>query len=438
MKENAMIILKNARFIDPASRTDEIRDILVSEGKIIKMGEDLGLDASMIASAKGERLKTIDCSGLVAAPGLVDVHVHLREPGFTYKEDIASASAAAAAGGFTSIIGMANTNPPIDSEEGIVYVLKQGKKSSIKVKTCATITKGMQGKELVDMKYLRECGAAGFTDDGKPILDAELAKEAMRIARGLKTVLSFHEEDPRYIKENGINHGAVSEQLGLYGSESKAEYSMIERDCKLARETGATINIQHISTKEGVEFVRKAKKLGAKVFAEAAPHHFALTQEDVLKYKTNAKMNPPLRTEQDRLAIIEGLKDGTIEIIATDHAPHSKEEKEREFDKAPSGIIGLETALSLGIMHLVEPGHLTLSQLIAKMSYHPAKLYNLDAGVLKEDASADIVVFDPEMEWEYKESKSKSSNTPWLGARLQGRVLLTICAGRIVYDIREA
>lgn len=432
-----MIILKNARFIDPASRTDEIRDILVAEGKIIRMGEELGLDASMIASAKGERLHVVDCRGLVAAPGLVDVHVHLREPGFTYKEDIESAAAAAAAGGFTSIIGMANTNPPIDSEEGILYVLKRGRKCPIRIRTCATITRGMQGQELVDMKYLRECGAAGFTDDGKPILNADLAREAMRIARGLKTVLSFHEEDPRYIRENGINHGEVSERLGLYGSEARAEYSMIERDCKLARETGATVNIQHISTKEGVELVRKAKKLGAKVFAEAAPHHFALTQEAVLQYGTNAKMNPPLRTEQDRLAIIEGLKDGTIEIIATDHAPHSKEEKEREYDQAPSGIIGLETALSLGIMHLVEPGHLTLSQLIARMSYHPAKLYNLDAGVLKEDALADIVVFDPAMEWEYSESRSKSNNTPWLGSRLRGRVLLTICAGRVVHDIRE-
>lgn len=432
-----MIYLQNARLVDPATRTDGIRDILIADGKIVKIGEELYWDAPLIARAKGEKLYTIDCTGLAVAPGLVDVHVHLREPGFTYKEDIESAAAAAAAGGYTAIIGMANTNPVIDCEKTILYVLKKGRSCPIRVMTCATITKGMEGKELVDMKYLKECGAVGYTDDGRPLLDPEMAKEAMRKARNLKMVLSFHEEDPKYIKDNGINHGEVAKRLGLRGSESKAEYTMIERDCRFAKETGATVNIQHISTKEGVEFVRKAKKSGARVYAEATPHHFSLTEEAVLKYGTNAKMNPPLRTEKDRLAIIEGLKDGTIEIIATDHAPHSKEEKAREYKDAPSGIIGLETALSLGIMNLVEPGHLTLLQLISKMSYEPSRLYNLDIGMLKEDAPADIVIFDPKAEWNYTSSRSKSENTPWLGQRLQGKVLLTICSGRIVYDARK-
>lgn len=431
-----MIMLKGARVIDPATRVDDILDILVSERKIIKIGKDLAWDAPLIARAKGERLEVIDCDGLIAAPGLVDVHVHLREPGLTYKEDIASGARAAAAGGFTTIIAMANTKPAVDNEETLLEVLKQGRKACIKVKSCATITKGMMGEELVDLKGLKDSGAAGFTDDGMPLMDENMAREAMRIARGLKMVLSFHEEDARYVKESGVNHGAVAEKLGLYGAESKAEYLMVERDCKLAGETGATICIQHISTKEAVEAVRRAKKKGIRVFAEAAPHHFTLTEEAVLKYGTLAKMNPPLRTEADRLAIIEGLKDGTIELIATDHAPHSKEEKAREYVNAPSGIIGLETSLALGIMSLVDRGHLSIAQLISKMSYEPAKLYNLEAGILKEDMPADIVVFDMNREWIFDRTESKSNNSPWFGKKMKGQVVLTICEGDIVYDRR--
>lgn len=431
-----MIMLKGARVIDPATRVDDILDILVSERKIIKIGKDLAWDAPLIARAKGERLEVIDCDGLIAAPGLVDVHVHLREPGLTYKEDIASGARAAAAGGFTTIIAMANTKPAVDNEETLLEVLKQGRKACIKVKSCATITKGMMGEELVDLKGLKDSGAAGFTDDGMPLMDEKMAREAMRIARGLKMVLSFHEEDARYVKESGVNHGAVAEKLGLYGAESKAEYLMVERDCKLAGETGATICIQHISTKEAVEAVRRAKKKGIRVFAEAAPHHFTLTEEAVLKYGTLAKMNPPLRTEADRLAIIDGLKDGTIELIATDHAPHSKEEKAREYVNAPSGIIGLETSLALGIMSLVDRGHLSIAQLISKMSYEPAKLYNLEAGILKEDMPADIVVFDMNREWIFDRTESKSNNSPWFGKKMKGQVVLTICEGDIVYDRR--
>lgn len=431
-----MIMLKGARVIDPATRVDDILDILISERKIIKIGKELAWDAPLIARAKGERLEVIDCTGLIAAPGLVDVHVHLREPGLTYKEDIESGAKAAAAGGFTTIIAMANTKPAVDNEETLLQVLQKGRKACIKVKSCATITKGMMGEELVDLKGLKDSGAAGFTDDGMPLMDEKLAREAMRIARGLKMVLSFHEEDARYVKESGINHGVVAKQLGLYGAESKAEYLMVERDCKLAGETGATICIQHISTKEAVEAVRSAKKKGIRVFAEAAPHHFTLTEEAVLTHGTLAKMNPPLRKEEDRLAIIEGLKDGTIEIIATDHAPHSAEEKAREYIHAPSGIIGLETSLALSIMNLVDTGHLNIAQLISKMSYEPAKLYNLEAGVLKEDMPADIVVFDMNREWIFDRTESKSKNSPWFGKPMKGKVILTICDGDIVYDRR--
>jgi dihydroorotase, multifunctional complex type len=428
-----MMILRGARIIDPSSRINQVGDILVSEGKIIKVGEDLLLDAPLIARAKGEKLETIDCTGLVAAPGFVDTHVHFRDPGLTYKEDIQSGALAGAAGGFTTVIMMANTKPVVDSEESVLYAQKEGRKAPIRVKTCATITKGMIGKELVDMKLLKDAGAVGFTDDGLPIMGEDLVKEAMHNGRVLKMPLSFHEEDHVYITEPGVNAGEVAKKMGLTGADRLAESSMVERDCKLAKDTGAAIVIQHISAKESVEFVRKAKKSGARVYAEATPHHFSLTEEAVLQYKTLAKMNPPLREEADRLAIIEGLQDGTIDVIATDHAPHSKEEKDREFVKAPSGIIGLETALSLGIMNLVKPGYLSLSQLVARMSTEPAKIYDLDAGTLKEDAPADIVLFDPKKEWTYDRSYSKSSNSPWLHQKLRGKVVMTICGGRIVY-----
>ena len=415
-----MIMLKNVRLLDPQTRTDDIRDILISEGRVRKIDRDLYLDATLMARANGERLKVYDCTGLCAAPGFVDVHVHLREPGFEYKEDIESGARAAARGGFTTI-----------------EVLKKGRKTPINVKTCACITKGMKGEELADMKELREAGAVGFTDDGRPMLDKNLTREAMRCARSIKMPLSFHEEDPKYIKENGINHGYPSDEMHIYGSDRMAEISMVERDCKLARETGATISIQHISAKESVELERKAKKMGLRVFAEATPHHFSLIDKDVIKYGTLAKMNPPLREEADRMAIIEGLKDGTIDIIATDHAPHSKEEKDRDFVDAPSGIIGLETSFSLGIMNLVKPGYLSLMELINKMSYQPARLYNMDRGVLREDEIADIVVFDVNKEWKYDKSESKSSNSPWLGATLQGKVVYTICHGNVVYENLE-
>ena len=390
-----MIMLKNVRLLDPQTRTDDIRDILISEGRVRKIDRDLYLDATLMARANGERLKVYDCTGLCAAPGFVDVHVHLREPGFEYKEDIESGARAAVRGGFTTIVAMANTKPPIDTPERVFEVLKKGRKTPINVKTCACITKGMKGEELADMKELREAGAVGFTDDGRPMLDENLTREAMRCARSIKMPLSFHEEDPKYIKENGINHGYPSDEMHIYGSDRMAEISMVERDCKLARETGATISIQHISAKESVELVRKAKKMGLRVFAEATPHHFSLIDKDVIKYGTLAKMNPP------------------------------------------SGIIGLETSFSLGIMNLVKPGYLSLMELINKMSYQPARLYNMDRGVLREDEIADIVVFDINKEWKYDKSESKSSNSPWLGATLQGKVVYTICHGNVVYENLE-
>ena len=413
-----------AKILDPVNGTEKKADVLIENGRIAAVGE---LDES-----RCERI--VDASGLTLAPGLVDVHVHFRDPGLTYKEDILTGAAAAAAGGFTTVVCMANTKPVIDNPETLSYVLEKGKETGIHVLACGTVTKGMEGKELTDMEQLRRLGAAGFTDDGKPILDEKVLRAAMEQAARLNVPISLHEEDPAYIENNGINRGAVSKQLGIGGSPAEAEISMVERDCRLAEETGASVNIQHISTAGAVEAVRRSRQKGSHVTAEASPHHFAMTEDDVLKYGTLAKMNPPLRTEQDRLAVIEGLKDGTISIIATDHAPHSAEEKALPLTEAPSGILGLETALALGITCLVKPGHLTLMQLMERMSRNPARLYHLPCEGIQAGAPADLVLFDENEEWTVEGFHSRSSNSPFLGRKLCGRVRYTICGGRIVYE----
>ena len=372
----------------------------------------------------------------MVAPGLVDVHVHFRDPGFTYKEDIHTGAAAAAKGGFTTVVLMANTKPIVDNIETLNYVLEEGKKTGIHVLSTAAVSVGFKGQELTDMKALKAAGAAGFTDDGIPLKDGRLVREAMEQAAALNMPLSFHEEDPAYIQQNGINHGAVSKQLGIYGSPALAEDAMVARDCMIAKDTGAAIDVQHISSANSVAMVRLAKSLGANVWAEVTPHHFTLTEEAVLEHGTLAKMNPPLRTAADREALIEGLKDGTIDMIATDHAPHSAEEKGRSLTEAPSGITGLETALALGITSLVNKGHLTMVQLMEKMSLNPARLYHLECGCLEEGRPADLVIFDPEKTWTVKaeEFASKAANSPFIGTELTGKVAYTICGGKVVYE----
>lgn len=313
-----MIGIRGGRVLDPENGVDQVLDIAMEHGKIVSVGKP-------IEKAACERV--IDADGLVVAPGFVDVHVHFRDPGLTYKEDIGTGARAAVRGGFTTVVCMANTRPPVDNPETLVYVLEKGKETGIHVETCACVTRGMQGKELTDMKELKAYGAAGFTDDGIPILDRSLLRRAFEEAKVLDVPVSLHEEDPALIANNGINRGVVSEQFGIGGSPSEAEICMVTRDCELALATGAKVNIQHISTAGAVEAVRRAKAAGASVYAEACPHHFTLTEKAVLEHGTLAKMNPPLRTEADRLAVIEGLRDGTIDMIATDHAPHSQEEK---------------------------------------------------------------------------------------------------------------
>lgn len=534
------MIIRNIRIIDPASGLDEVGDIHINGERIEKIvtgsadgpvakqavGTSFGGGRAVGAGTDGASfdgagavgagtdgsantdVEIIDGTGLVCAPGLVDVHVHFRDPGFTHKEDIDTGSRAAAAGGFTSVVMMANTRPAIDNEETLRYVLEKAARQPIHVYTCADITEDLRGESLTDMAHLAEVGAVGFTDDGIPLRDAGICREAMITAGRLHMPLSFHEEDPAYITNNGINAGAASEYYGVGGSPREAEISMIRRDIEIAgavltdgnsdnpistyeavSETSTEsltdspagsgagfpggsmpeIVIQHISSAEGVELVRQARRTNPHIHAEATPHHFSLTEESIIRHGTMAKMNPPLRTEADRQAIIEGLRDGTIEIISTDHAPHSTEEKSRPITEAPSGIIGLETSLALGITSLVygirlesdnsnKPqadsdsgdrnrgssdrnpgsmanGYMTLPDLLRAMTVNPAKLYGLDAGRIYEGGPADLVLFDPDDKWTVSDNfVSKSSNSPFIGITLRGRVRKTICRGCIVFS----
>ncbi|WP_024620056.1 dihydroorotase [Metaclostridioides mangenotii] len=418
-----MILIKNGRLIDPKTRVDANLDILIKDGKIYRIG----------SFDEGDCSEVIDAKGCVVAPGLIDVHVHFRDPGYTYKEDLETGANSAARGGFTTVVCMANTKPIVDNEETLKYILDKSKELPINVLQSASITKSFSGRHIVDMEKLKALGAVGFTDDGLPLMDSKVVMDAMFKAKDLKVPLSFHEEDPSLIENTGINRGKAGEKLGIIGAPRVAEDVMVARDCMLALYTGAKVNIQHISSGVAVESVRMAKKLGADVVAEATPHHFTLTEDSVLKYGTYAKMNPPLRTEEDRLGIIEGLKDGTIEVIATDHAPHTKEEKSGDFIDSPSGIIGLETSLGLGITSLVDEGHLTLMELLEKMTINPAKIYGLNVGSIEEGKNADIVIFDIDKEWKVEDFASKACNTPFLGWTLKGRVEYTICNGEVVY-----
>lgn len=432
-----MILIKGGRTVDPVTKTDEINDVLI-EGSLIKdCGRDL-TDTYADGIKSGE-ITVIDAAGLVVAPGLVDAHVHFRDPGQTEKEDIISGAAAAAKGGVTAVICMANTKPPVDNAETLKYIHEKGETTGIHVLQTVTVTKGMKGQELVDMEALADEGAAGFTDDGLPILDPEVLRAALIRARELDLPVSLHEEDPAYIKAPGVNAGKAAEALGYGGAQALAEESMVGRDCEIALETGASLCIQHISSAKSVDTVRGYKARGADVHAEATPHHFTLTEDAVLKYGTNARMNPPLRTEADRLAIIDGIKDGTIDMIVTDHAPHTREEKARPMDKAPSGITGLETSLGLGIKELVAPGHISLMKLVELMSTAPAEFYRMVPGSIRRGAPADLVIFGENEEWEVREEDfaSKAANSPFIGWTLPGKVHYTICAGKVVYSLIE-
>lgn len=419
------MLIKNGFIMNPRTNEERQADIRIEDGIIKEIG--------VLQPEANEEI--LDINGLILAPGLVDTHIHFRDPGLTYKEDLHTGALSAAKGGFTSVICMANTSPTVDSVPVLTDILERAKDEKIRIYQACAVTTGLKGVEMTAMEELAKAGACGFTDDGIPITKASLALEAMKKAAELDMPISLHEEDPSFISQNGINHGVASEALGIYGSPAIAEESMVARDCMLALDSGADVVIQHISSGKSVALVRNAKAMGAKIHAEATPHHFTLTEEAVLVHGSLAKMNPPLRTEQDRLAIIEGLQDGTIDLIATDHAPHSAEEKAKEpMWTAPSGIIGLETSLALGITSLVKSGHLTMMQLLEKMTSNPAALYKLPGGSVEVGEPADLVVFDPDAVWTPTEYLSKSNNTPFTGMEMQGKVIYTICAGNIVYS----
>ena len=419
-----MIVIKNGYVINPKSGFEGKADVLIKDDKIVSIGE----------AEVCEDAEVIDATGLVVAPGLVDVHTHFRDPGFEYKEDIYTGAKAAAAGGYTTVIMMCNTKPTIDNVDTLSYVLNKGKGSGIHVESCGAVSFGLKGEKLTDMDALAKAGAIGFTDDGIPLMDEGILREAMAKTAAMNMPISLHEEDASLITNNGINRGKASEHFGIGGSPRDAEISLIERDLQIALETNAIVNVQHISSKEGVELVRKAKAVpGNRVHAEATPHHIALTEEAVIAKGTLAKVNPPIRTEEDRLAIIEGLKDGTIDIIATDHAPHAKEEKDKPLTEAPSGMLGLEAALPLCIEKLVKEAGMSMMEVLDKLTAKPAAMYNIDRGDLRVDGPADIVIFNPDEKWTVTGFQSKSQNTPFLGEELTGKVKYTICKGKVVY-----
>lgn len=421
-----MLLIKNGRVMDPKSGLDQVCDVLVEGKKIVKIGQNL----------EAADAQVLDASGLVVAPGLVDIHVHFREPGQTHKEDIHTGALAAAAGGFTTVVMMANTNPTISTVETLKEVLESASCENIHIKSVATITENFDGQHLTDFKALLAAGAVGFSDDGIPLTNSGIVRQALIEARKNDTFISLHEEDPNLNGILGFNEHIAKEHFHICGATGVAEYSMIARDVMIAYDAKAHVHIQHLSKAESVKVVEFAQKLGAQVTAEAAPQHFSKTEALLLTKGSSAKMNPPLRLESDRLAVIEGLKSGVISVIATDHAPHHADEKNVEdITKAPSGMTGLETSLSLGLTYLVEAGHLSLMELLEKMTVNPAQLYGFDAGFLAEEGPADITIFDPKADRLVSDHfASKAANSPFVGEELKGQVKYTICDGEIVFQ----
>lgn len=423
-----MLLIKNGHLIDPASGVDAPMDLLIDQGKVLQIAMPNQIKAE-------DDVKVIDASGMIVAPGFVDVHVHFRDPGLTYKEDIQTGAAAAAAGGYTTVVCMANTKPPIDSVETFKEVWEREQKLPIHVLQAANVTMGMKGQELTDMDALKAAGAVGFTDDGVPIADEKLMVSALQKCKELDVPISLHEEDPALMISPGVNMGKVSDALGLGGAPEEAEYVLVARDVMLNQKIGAKLDIQHISSKTTVEILRQAKAHGICVYGEVTPQHLAATEDLVLEKGALARVNPPLRTEADRMALIKGLSDGTIDMIATDHAPHSTEEKSEPIASAPSGMIGLETALGLVWTYVVKPQLASPKTVIAALTVNPANLYQIPAGKVQENASADLVIFDPNEEWTVPEIfASKATNSPFIGWKLSGKVKYTICNGEIVYQ----
>ena len=421
-------LLKNGTILDYASKTNEVMDILINEEKIEKVGKNLQVQADEI----------IDCTNLFIMPGMIDMHCHLREPGFEYKETIETGSKSAVKGGFTSICPMPNTKPTPDS----AFVLKRIIDEAQRVNLCnifpySSVTKGELGEELVDFEEQRKAGAIAFSDDGIPVVNSKIMRQGIINADKIGTFVASHCEE-KSVAAGAINAGEVADKLGVEGVLPEAEEIMAAREIVISETNDVRAHICHISTKTSVNMIRDAKKRGVKITCETCPHYYSFTQDEVLISGTNAKMNPPLRTEKDKQAIIEGLKDGTIDAIITDHAPHAEEEKARELSKAPNGIIGFETALAATITNLVEPGYIDYLDMVRLMSYTPAKLLKLEnRGEICEGKIADLTIFDPNIEYVYEKESivSKSKNTPFIGKKLKGLVKYTIVGGEIKYSV---
>lgn len=430
------LIIKNGRVLNPATKQDAVMDVMIENNKILQVGSD---DASTTEETD-EQVQVIDASGCFVMPGFVDLHVHFRDPGLTYKEDIATGARAAARGGVTTVCAMPNTKPVVDCVETLDYIQKKAVETApIHVEQLSAITVGQNGTELVDMKAMTEKGAIAFSEDGKSVMDILLYAEAMKQAAELGAVVMAHCEDKALVRGGVLNAGVASEKFGVPGITNSVEDVITARDIFLANDYGTKLHLCHCSTAGSVELVRMAKNMGIPVTAEVCPHHFTLTDGDIDKEDANYKMNPPLRSEKDVQALIKGLQDGTMEVISTDHAPHSAEEKAKGFLESPFGIVGLETSASLTYTALVATGILTPMQMAEKMSWNPAKVIGIDGerGSIEAGKLADLVIFDPDAEYtvDVNEFASKGRNTPYNGKQLMGRVRMTICEGKIVYQL---
>lgn len=422
------ILIKNGRVIDPDKKIDKVADILIAEGKIEKVGEQL----------KDTADRVIDAKGCYVMPGLIDLHVHLRDPGLTHKEDIGSGAKAAAKGGFTTIVAMPNTKPVIDTASRVKYVMNKATETSpVHVLQAGAITKGQEGEELADIKEMVRAGSPAISEDGKSVMNSQLYREAMEIAAACDIPVLAHCEDMKLVNGGCVNDDAVTRKMGLPGITNAVEDIIVARDIMLAGETGCRLHLCHCSTSGSVEMVELAKKHGIAVTAEVCPHHFTLTSKDIVAGDTNYKMNPPLRTAKDVESLKQGLRRDIIDVISTDHAPHTLQEKDVEMVNAPFGIVGLETCVALTISELVKTGILTPMQMAEKMSYNPARILQIDKGTLAVGKDADVVIIDPEAEYvvDVKGFVSKGKNTPFGGRKVSGKVLFTICEGEVVYEV---